>query len=187
MSSLKSVARELREFAVGLADSRGVQSEELTSRQDALLLLALSALKELETSGSPADLAQAAKSARRLLRVFLPHPVVEKGQSLEYEQQDSERPSRKRERESKDDTGKAEKEESDNVSVDLGQYAKAHVFDDNAKKRDKFARLMGGRRNEGSHHNTFAPDKTTIKRINGELEEQFNNALVRSGRKGLGA
>ncbi|KEG08176.1 hypothetical protein DQ04_07831040 [Trypanosoma grayi] len=178
MTSLKGTAREMREAAAQLAEARGLQPDELPCRQDGLLLFAVAALKELEaealSSSSTSEVAAAAKSARHALRSYLPRPQQETGGGA------------------KRDRGDAHGDDqihntSNEDNVDLGQYAHTSVFDGNERKRAKFARLMGGGKSEVSHHDTFAADANTLKRINGNLEEQFNTAITRHGKKGLGA
>lgn len=79
---------------------------------------------------------------------------------------------------------------AEDKGLDLGQYAHTKVFEGNAKKVEKFARLMGGGKAEvqtsHTHHHTFAPDSKTAQRIEHEIEEQFNAAMSHKGKKGLG-
>lgn len=81
----------------------------------------------------------------------------------------------------------------DTSAVDLGQYANAHAFDDNEKKRMKFARLMGGAKaghlpsNGAERHNTIAANAKAVKTMNRDLEAQFETAMHHKGKKGLGA
>nr|CCC95574.1 unnamed protein product [Trypanosoma congolense IL3000] len=188
MSSLKSVAKELRETVTNLAISRGLDPDEEFTRHDACVLLAVAALKQLEKSSVAEDLTDTARSARRALRAFVPSAADPQRHDQEEGQQKSSRRDHKRGREDEANNGGCVGgNKDDDANICLGQYAKAHVFDDDVKKRTKFARLMGGVRGEKTSHSTFAPDVGTIKRINGELEEQFNSALVRAGKKGLGA
>ncbi|RNF03439.1 uncharacterized protein Tco025E_08171 [Trypanosoma conorhini] len=172
MTSLKSAAQELRGAAAALAESRGLQPDALPCRSDALLLLAAAALKAVEADAAgAANVVAAAREARRLLRPHLPRPQQPEAETA------AAAAGRKRARATAEDAEDA----------DLGQYSHAHAFDGDARRRAKFARLMGGGKGEESHHNTFAADASTVKRINGELEEQFNTALSHHGKKGLGA
>ncbi|RNC48368.1 hypothetical protein TcCL_NonESM01785 [Trypanosoma cruzi] len=179
MNSLKSAMKELQATAAQLAESRGLQPDELPCHKDALLILAVAALKNIEKDEniflSSSEIVAAAKSARNMLRPYLPCLPREEGKG-------ELRADKKRGRVNAHDNNS-----DDDENEDLGQYSHTKVFDGNAKKRAKFARLMGGGKGEGSHHNTFAADASTIKRINGELEDQFNTALSRLGKKGLGA
>ncbi|KAG8344785.1 putative Small acidic protein family [Trypanosoma vivax] len=183
MVSLKTVARELRMAAADLAESRGMSPEELTSRDEALLFLAVTLLKELEASSSSDEVGRAAREARQTFRPWLPRLNQGKGSPC-----GDLRPVEKRERqENPIDMPSDNAWLGNGGGTDLGQYAKTPVFTDNAKKRAKFSRLMGGSKHEQSHHNTFAADEITLRQINSELEEQFNTAVLRSGKKGLGA
>ncbi|RNE98617.1 hypothetical protein TraAM80_08687 [Trypanosoma rangeli] len=178
MTPFKSAAQELQVAALALAESRGLQLDALPCRSDALLLLAAAALKcvEAEATSSSPDVFAAAREARRLLRPHLPRlqqPAVVEATG--------ERAGSKRGRVT------AAPGDTEAGGGDLGQYSNTHAFDGDTKRRAKFTRLMGGRRGEESHHNTFAADDSTLKRINDDLEEQFNTALSRHGKKGLGA
>lgn len=77
--------------------------------------------------------------------------------------------------------------------VDLGQYANTGVFEDNDKKKNKFARLMGGAKKEArveeghKQHSTFALTQDKLKNVEGELEKEFEMGRTHHGKKGLGA
>uniref|UniRef100_A0A0A9VTX4 Ribosomal RNA large subunit methyltransferase L n=1 Tax=Lygus hesperus TaxID=30085 RepID=A0A0A9VTX4_LYGHE len=78
--------------------------------------------------------------------------------------------------------------------VNLGQYVESKAFGDNSKKRERFARLMGGAKHtdlhdkiEAAHHATLAASASTINNINKHLEEQFDAARMHKKSKGLGA
>jgi hypothetical protein len=83
-----------------------------------------------------------------------------------------------------------ENQSVEDKGLDLGQYAHTKVFDGNAKKAEKFARLMGGAAasdGQPHHHSTFAPDSSTVAKITHDIEEQFNAAITHRGKKGLGS
>ncbi|KAH9598227.1 Small acidic protein-like domain [Trypanosoma melophagium] len=183
-TSLKTTAKEVREVALQLTETYGMLPDELSSRTDALLLIAVAALKEIEADESSSlEVATAAKSARHTLRPHVPRNQQEKVSGTKRERVDE----ISDEYDSNKNNNKSENSAKNQDEIDLGQYANTDVFDGNTKKRTKFARLMGGGKHEGTHHNTFVADKGTLKSINGALEEQFNNALSRHGKKGLGA
>jgi hypothetical protein len=73
--------------------------------------------------------------------------------------------------------------------LELGQYGHTNVFDGDAKKTEKFARLMGGGKGGATEagHNTYAASASTIKAIDRSLEQQFEAAHSHHGKKGLGA
>ena len=90
-----------------------------------------------------------------------------------------------------------EQEKEEKSDVDLGQYAKSGAFEDNDKKKSKFARLMGGgKKDHGSdaansthahlQHTTFAMTKEKQKQMEAELEKEYELGRAHKGRKGLG-
>lgn len=172
----------MRESASAAAEGQGVDvsTTELTEK-DALLLLAMATLRQLERV-SEDDCSAAARSARRSLKPFV-SAAAESGS-----RRGSRGGSPKRPREEQEGA-----EQGNASSMDLGQYASAGVFDGNESKRAKFARLMGGAKtgsrpeSRGSEHNTLAASTAQIKRINEDLETQFDSAMQHKGKKGLGA
>jgi hypothetical protein len=89
-----------------------------------------------------------------------------------------------------------QQQEQEQEKLDLGQYAKAGVFDNDDKKKSKFARLMGGAKKEGKteaeeelhhEHTTFALTKKEQKIVESELEKEFEMGRHHHGKKGLGA
>jgi hypothetical protein len=89
----------------------------------------------------------------------------------------------------------ATKTEEQEEKLDLGQYGKAGVFDNDDKKKSKFARLMGGAKKESKteeeeqqhEHTTFALTKKEQKQVESELEKEFEMGRHQHGKKGLGA
>ncbi|CCW65671.1 unnamed protein product [Phytomonas sp. EM1] len=107
-------------------------------------------------------------------------------------------------------------DETRQTGWDMGQYATANAFDGDAAKQAKFSRLMGGAKKRpvdgdpsdrvgSSHrpisssppppshplnatlHPTKAADAQTMKRIQHDLEVQFDVSVHHKGKKGLGA
>ncbi|KPI87351.1 hypothetical protein ABL78_3539 [Leptomonas seymouri] len=82
-------------------------------------------------------------------------------------------------------------------AVELGQYADTDAFGQNEEKRMKFARLMGGAKaaaaagsgasGSHSHHNTHAKSSAEVRRMNENLEREFESAMTHKGKRGLGA
>ncbi len=140
-------------------------SEELAGREatDAqlLALIATTALRKLEEAlpgESDADSRREARRARKLLSSLEPAPL-EHNVAVETQ------------------------------GLDLGQYSHTEVFDGKAKKAEKFARLMGGAKCPKSPtiHATYAPPSDVLHKINDDVEAQFNDAVHRKGKQGLGA
>jgi hypothetical protein len=73
-------------------------------------------------------------------------------------------------------------------ALDLGQYSNTNVFHGDQHKASKFARLMGGGKKDAHHeHGTYAMAEDEAKRMQRQLEEQFNSAISHKGsKKGLG-
>lgn len=82
-------------------------------------------------------------------------------------------------------------------ALDLGQYVnqKDVLFGGNDAKKNKFARLMGGAKalkegggdKEFSHHDTVGKTSKEIKKINEDLEKEYDYAIHHKSKKGLGA
>jgi hypothetical protein len=159
--SLKPSSKEVLADAMELHEERG--ATDLTQLQ-AYLLIATAALSKAESccpdvTEADDETRKLIKRARKMMTALLPE--VETNANVEEK------------------------------GLDLGQYAHTKVFEGDNKKVEKFARLMGGKaamsvEGQHTHHNTFAPDSKTSKRITHEIEEQFNSALHHKGKKGLG-
>ena len=162
MSELKKLSKEVLSSAAELKASRGLDEEQDCSEASNLLFLIVSSLSRLESVANQqneTDGEELAQAAKRARKLL--RGFLPDGEANPVVEQ---------------------------KGLDLGQYAHTEVFDGNAKKAEKFARLMGGAKGEPhKHHTTFAADSTTVKKVVHEIEDQFNTALQHKGKKGLGS
>lgn len=185
MSSIKEVLKSVREDALALMVNSGLEERDVAKGQQALLLfVATAALMRLE-GGEAEEVAPAAKAARRQLKAPL-------AQCITVAKARKQPSKRSRDDAESDEQHVADHEHQESVSspAALGQYANAGVFTEDASKRAKFARLMGGTRSGRTAEeprNTQAADHETVLRIHRDLANQYESALSHKGKKGLGA
>jgi hypothetical protein len=92
-------------------------------------------------------------------------------------------------------------EKVEEEGLDLGQYRNSKVFEGRDERATKFARLMGGAKKATSHghggghsdptksprlHATYAPSLKQELLREQQLEKQYENAVAKKGKKGLG-
>lgn len=155
------MSKEVAKDATALLEKQIGDGSHDATECSALVLIAISALQRLQDHAEANDeLRQSAKRARKTLKDFMPR--VEHNAEVEQK------------------------------GLDLGQYAHTKVFDGDAKKAEKFARLMGGAKNTGAPpspklHATFAPSSDKVKKMELDIEGQFNLAVSHKAKKGLGS
>lgn len=157
---LKNALRTVKE-SISETDS------DACTTQDAFLLIALAALKQLQVAATAnEDCAAAARQARKSLKTFLYNSPADTKASKGV----------KRVR-------------VDAEELDIGQYAGSGAFADDEAKKNKFARLLGGGKADHAKaaHNTHAVSSSTLNRITKDLTNQFDSAMQHKGKKGLGA
>lgn len=154
----------------------GDDSTSITSDAEGLLLIAMAAVRECQGSLSGSSESSAASDELKGVRKTLKR-LRQELLSASTSQATTGPSSSKRLR------------TEDEEDASLGQYAgqKSDLFGGNNAKQDKFARLMGGGKSKTAAHNTFAASSSEIKKINANLEREFQNALQHKARKGLGA
>lgn len=176
--SLKEASKEVREAAAELLEQ---PAHETASTAQLYAALAISALRRLEQSGAELEphvaeaVAAVCKPTRKVLKQMLlfDRPPQEPTKS----------PQGKRGREA----DKAAPE------LDLGQYATSDMFDANEKKKNKFARLMGGGKAHAgengapSKHDAVAAKQSVYEKMSKDLESQYDYGLHHKKGKGLGA
>eukprot|EP00796_Vickermania_ingenoplastis_P008196 gene8196-5722_t len=203
-SSLKEIIKIVRGSAEVLLGEQG----RLVHETEGFLLVALAALKEAETSINASvqqeestNLLEEMRAVRKSLRNVRRQVLAEPFSPLLANQ--TKLPSFptqhigvKRGREEEEEAKDQQKEQQrppagPSDALDLGQYASAQdgLFDGNAGKKNKFARLMGGGKAAAGQqsHTTLAASSADVKKINADLEREFNYALQHKNKKGLGA
>lgn len=208
MTSFKDCLREVREAATEhLEGYRGGDTEKALQhipREEALTTISLVAIRlleqELQKRGAGNDASQHELHAQ--LRACRKALKSHSARSAAGDEGTSDKKRRRTEESTEAPTsssyrGSATADRSGTSnSIELGQYASSDAFDQNEQKRMKFARLMGGAKvaaqgtgGAGGHsrHNTFAASNAELKRMNANLESQFESAMSHKGKKGLGA
>ncbi|KPA81352.1 hypothetical protein ABB37_03738 [Leptomonas pyrrhocoris] len=197
MSSLKDYIREVRDAAAEHLESRhrddASSATQRVSREEALASIALVTIRLLEQqlqSGTTDDaerkeLQMHLKACRKALKSH-PSSASLKRSRAEYAQGETAASS-----------SAAVSQSPRPKTVELGQYSATGAFGHNEEKRMKFARLMGGAKaaaaagggdsNSHPHHNTHAKNSAEVRRMNENLEREFESAMSHKGKKGLGA
>lgn len=213
MSTLKDYVREVRDAAVEHLEARhrdtaASAATQHLPREEALATIALVTIRLLEqqlqshaTDGAAqAELQAHLKACRKALKSHKsPSSAAEvatEGNAASLKR------SRAEETNGKIVTASSSASAASGdpaTSVELGQYSTTNVFGQNMEKRLKFARLMGGAKaataaaencsSNGSrlHHNTHAKSGAEVRRMNDNLEREFESAMAHKGKKGLGA
>lgn len=209
MSTLKEYLREVRDATAEHLEARHRDDASAVTqhlpREEALATIALVAIRLLEQQlqSRPAnetehrELQTQLKACRRALKSHQPPSSTAEEAHTTY--------TGKRSR--AEDAGEASSmaasaplHDDTSKSVELGQYATTDAFSQNAEKRLKFARLMGGAkatsgaasRSSGGqlqhpHHNTHAKNSAEVRDMNERLAKEFESAMSHKGKKGLGA
>ncbi|CBZ26201.1 conserved hypothetical protein [Leishmania mexicana MHOM/GT/2001/U1103] len=209
MTSFKDCLREVREAATEhLEGCRGGDTEKALQhipREEALTTISLVAIRlleqELQKRGADNDASQhelhaQLKACRKALKSHSARSAAgDEGASDKKRRRTEESTEAPTFSSSSHGTATADRSGT-SKSIELGQYASSNAFDQNEQKRMKFARLMGGAKltaqekgSAGGHsrHNTFAASNVELKRMNANLESQFESAISHKGKKGLGA
>ncbi|GET93437.1 hypothetical protein, conserved [Leishmania tarentolae] len=209
MVSFKDCLSEVREAATGhLEACCGINTDEALQsipREKALTSISLVAIRLLEQElqkcgtdegASQHELYSQLKACRKALKSYSARSAAEdkcvsdkKRRRAEEFSEGSASLSSSRGTTAADRAGTSK-------SIELGQYASSDAFDQNEQKRMKFARLMGGAKvaaqekggaDGSTRHSTLAASKAELKRMNANLESQFESAMSHKGKKGLGA
>ncbi|CAC9551250.1 conserved hypothetical protein [Leishmania infantum JPCM5] len=209
MTSFKDCLREVREAATEhLEGCRGGDTEKALQhipREEALTTISLVAIRlleqELQKRGACDDASQnelhsKLKACRKALKSHSARSAAgDEGTSDKKRRRTEDSTEEPTSSSSSRGTATADRSGTSKL-IELGQYASSDAFDENEQKRMKFARLMGGAKvaaqekgGAGGHsrHNTFAASNAELKRMNANLESQFESAMSHKGKKGLGA
>jgi hypothetical protein len=214
MSTLKHYLREVRNAADEHLEARHGDDESSPTpqlhlpREEALTTIALVTIRllEQELQSRNADdaglqaLQMHLKACRKALKSHRPAAAVGEGEHQKGLLK------RRRAEDADSDGGvtatssPATAQSNTAKSVELGQYSSTDAFGQNAEKRMKFARLMGGAKAAAiaaesaaqggashTHHNTHAKSSAEVRRMNENLEREFESAMTHKGKKGLGA
>ena len=160
------------------------QGDDASSTSDvaSLTALAVAAIEQLTTlcGGSDESLHEDRRELKRLSKTLRKmEPELEEKLSASSNNNNNK-------------VAKTEEAEEKQQNVDLGQYATSGAFEDNDKKKSKFARLMGGGKKDhqgggSEQHNTYALTKEKQLQMEAELEKEYELGRTHKGRKGLGA